>query len=1097
MGVRVALHHRTSYKYDRLVRLSPHIVRLRPAPHCRTTVNSYALKVQPSDHFLNWQQDPHGNYLARLVFQEPAESLVVDVDLVAELSVFNPFDFFLEEDACYFPFNYDPATVKDLAPYLVTEAPGPLLRKYVEAIPRTKRRVMDFVVELNHALRERVEYRIRMEPGVQSCEETLQLKSGSCRDSAWLLVQILRNLGMAARFVSGYLIQLAPDEPPLDGPKGPTHDFTDLHAWAEVYLPGAGWVGLDPTSGLLAGEGHLPLASTPDPVTAAPISGTTDKAETNFSFDMSVRRVYESPRVSKPFTSEQWQAIELLGLRVDQKLEALDVGLTMGGEPTFVSEQDREGMEWHTEALGEKKFNLAYQLFERLSSHFTTSPLHHLGQGKWYPGEQLPRWSMDAYWNKDGTPLWKDPRWSANPLRDYGMTDEDAQTFGKHLARLLGVGETPLSPAYEDVFYYLWKERRLPEGTDPFDNKLDDPYERARLCQVFEQGLDSVTGYVLPLRAARQGDNIAWESGAWSLRGGRIFLLPGDSPMGYRLPLDSLPWEPKEKRQEPIDGDPMRFVTGAAKLPLQVSAPDVARDPRVEQRLPEDGESGGQVVRTALCIQPRDGRLYIFMPPVETAEAYFSLVRAIENSAAALETAVIIEGYPPPFDPRIQKFSIQPDPGVIEVNIHPAASWNELKHIKTVLYEEARQCRLSAEKFGVDGRSAGTGGGSHIVLGGATPQESPFLRRPDVLRSMLAFWNNHPSLSYLFSGSFIGPTSQAPRIDEARNDLVKEMEIAFTHLTDEQTPPPWMVDRSFRNILVDVTGNTHRAEFCIDKLFSPDSASGRLGLLELRAFEMAPHPRMALLQELLVRALVAAFWDAPYDFPLVRWNTALHDRHVMPHFIWQDFRDVLENLRRQGFHFEDNWFLPQLEFRFPRYGDVAHAGVHLELRGALEPWHVLGEQPGAGGTTRFVDNSLDRIQLLVRGLVDPRHKVACNGVEVPLHPTGTEGEYVAAVRFKAWDLPNGLHPTIPTHVPLVFDLVDTWLEKSLGGCTYWPAHPGGRNYETYPVNANEAEARRESRFSPIGHTPGSMQIRPANVSKEHPWTLDLRRERFR
>ncbi|MBX3178713.1 MAG: transglutaminase family protein [Candidatus Hydrogenedentes bacterium] len=1097
MGVRVALHHRTSYEYDRLVRLSPHIVRLRPAPHCRTAVSSYTLKVQPREHFLNWQQDPHGNYLARLVFPEPSQALVVDVDLVAELTVFNPFDFFLEDHATYFPFRYEPDALKDLAPYLVVDPPGPRMEQYLQGISRNRAQIIDYIVAVNAQLNRDIEYRIRMEPGVQTCEETLTNRSGSCRDSAWLLVQILRNLGMAARFVSGYLIQLVPDEKPLDGPAGASHDFSDLHAWAEVYLPGAGWVGLDPTSGLLAGEGHLPLASTPDPVSAAPITGSTDKTETHFTFDMSVRRVYESPRVTRPFSSEQWAAIDLLGETVDQTMARLGVGLTMGGEPTFVSMEDRDGPAWHTEALGEGKYNLAFKLFERLSKHFASAPLHHLGQGKWYPGEPLPRWSMDCYWAKDGTPLWREPRWMANPLRDYRMGAEDARAFARNLANRLGVGAERAMPAYEDAFYYLWKERQLPINTDPFDSKLEDPLERKRLCAIFERGLDAVTGMALPLRAVPAGASWRWESTTWKLRANRLYLLPGDSAMGFRLPLDSLLHEPAGKREEVLMRDPMGLPRGMAAAPLRIPAPDGGNGMRAEQPLPGRDESESPrdrgIIRTTLCVEPRQGRLHVFMPPMESSETYFTLIHAVEDTAAALEMPVIVEGYPPPFDPRVTKFSIQPDPGVVEVNIQPAANWAELRAISETLYEEARQCRLSAEKFGLDGRATGTGGGSHIVLGGATPAESPFLRRPDVLRSMLAFWNNHPSLSYLFSGMFVGPTCQAPRIDEARNDLLQELEVAFAHLTRETTPAPWMVDRSFRNILVDVTGNTHRAEFCIDKLFSPDSASGRLGLLELRAFEMAPHPQMGLLQQLLVRALVAAFWETPYDFPLVRWNTMLHDRHLLPYFVWEDLKDVLENLRRQEFHFEEAWFAPQFEFRFPQYGEIARGGVHLELRGALEPWHVLGEQPGPGGTARFVDSALERVQLRVRGLVDRRHKVACNGIEVPLHPTGAAGEFVAAIRFKAWDLPNGMHPTIPVHAPLIFDLVDTWNQKSLGGCTYWPAHPGGRHYETYPVNACEAEARREARFSPIGHTPGYMNPQPAPANPEYPWTLDLRK----
>ncbi len=668
---------------------------------------------------------------------------------------------------------------------------------------------------------------------------------------------------------------------------------------------------------------------------------------------------------------------------------------------------------------------------------------------------------------------------------------------------------------YEDVFYYLWRERRLPGNVDPFDSKLDDPEERARLIKVFSQGLDHLVGYALPLRPVPTPAGWRWETGAWFLRDERMYLLPGDSPMGLRLPLDSLPWEVERERQYVTTPDPMSFPGLDARRRPAAGTPATAghwphsltpatritrqdpitgqRDPRIREMAYDLSVTPNQVVRTALCVEPREGRLYAFMPPMPTAEHFFALVSAIEAAAARTKLPVIIEGYKPPFHPDLVNFSIRPDPGVIEVNIHPSANWNALRDMTTVLYEEARQCRLSAEKYAIDGRATGTGGGGHVVLGGATPADSPFLRRPDLLRSMVGFWHNHPGLSYLFTGLFVGPTCQAPRVDEARNDMVPELEIAFDQVEKKSPVPPWLVDRLFRNLLVDVTGNTHRAEFCIDKLFSPDSASGRLGLLEMRAFEMPPHPRMALVQHLLVRALVSAFWQEPYEEKLVRWHTGLHDRFMLPHFIWTDFCDVLDYLKARGYAFKSEWFAPQFTFRFPKYGEIAHEGVHVELQAALEPWPVLGEQASGGGTSRFVDSSLDRVQVKVRGLVDPRHVLACNGVRVPLHPTGTVGEYVAGVRYRAWWLTESLHPNLPPHTPLVFDLVDTWNQRTLGGCTLWSAHPGGRNYETFPVNANEAEARRNVRFAPIGHTPGRACLLQPRIHPEYPMTLDLRR----
>ncbi|MCU0755183.1 MAG: transglutaminase family protein, partial [Xanthomonadales bacterium] len=1122
VSIHVALHHVTDYRYDRPIRLGPQVVRLRPAPHCRTRVLSYSLKVLPTPHFLNWQQDPQSNHLARLVFPEPTTQFRVEVDLVAEMSVLNPFDFFLEPDAEQFPFAYEPTLRHELEPFLATTPLTPRFAAYLASVDRTRRRTIDFLVELNQRLSEDIQYLIRLEPGVQTPEETLTLGSGSCRDSAWLLVQLFRHLGIAARFASGYLIQLTADQKSLDGPSGPEADFTDLHAWCEVYLPGAGWIGLDPTSGLLAGEGHLPLACSPDPSSAAPITGLIDECEVEFVHEMRVTRIHESPRVTKPYTPEQWAAIEALGHAVDARLEALDVRLTMGGEPTFVSLDDPDGAEWNTTALGPTKRVRAGVLFRKLWERYAPQGLAHYGQGKWYPGEQLPRWSLNLYWRKDGEPIWQDPALICDEAQHYGADDAQAARFTAALATRLGVAAGNAFPAFEDLYYYLWRERRLPGNVSPEESKLEDALERARLMRIWRQGLAHPVGQVLPLKH----DGTAWQSGPWFLRAERCYLLPGDSAMGFRLPLDSQPWVPAIDYPWVHPEDPAApraaLPSHAALLqqlaairPVPAAAPalspglraalallrgeggdaDVDEPLAIEAaRAALDAVSAG-LVRTAVCVEPRDGRLHVFMPPLERLEAYLALVAAVEATAAEMATAVVLEGYEPPRDPRLQVLRVTPDPGVIEVNIHPAANWAELVDHTTHLYESARESRLTTEKFMLDGRHTGTGGGNHLVLGGATPADSPFLRRPDLLRSLISYWHNHPALSYLYSGLFIGPTSQAPRIDEARNDALYELEIAFKQMPHPgQEVSPWVVDRLLRNLLVDVTGNTHRAEFCIDKLYSPDSATGRLGLLELRAFEMPPHAQMSLTQQLLLRALLARFWAQPYaPARLARWGTELHDRYLLPWFVWQDLAEVVEETRAAGFPMAADWFAPHWEFRFPRIGDYEVKGIALELRHALEPWHVLGEEGAQAGTVRYVDSSVERLQVHLTGLPPDRYQLACNGRAVPLRPTGRVGEYIAGVRYRAWQPPSSLHPLIAPHAPLTFDLYDTWSGRALGGCQYHVAHPGGRSHDSFPVNAFEAESRRLARFVRHGHRPGPAPLAASEVSAEHPFTLDLRR----
>jgi uncharacterized protein (DUF2126 family)/transglutaminase-like putative cysteine protease len=1122
VAIRVAVEHRTVYRFDRPTDIGPHLVRLRPAPHCRTSITGYSLRVSPAEHFVNWQQDVYGNHAARLVFTQPATELSITVDLVADLSPINPFDFFVDDSARQFPFEYPLGSAEDLAAYLrrvdepgapVGSGAGPRLRHWLEEFDAPSAKgtaIVDFLVELNRRVAGDIAYSLRMEPGVQSPDTTLETGVGSCRDSAWLLVAMLRELGLAARFVSGYLVQLVPD----DASANLTEDFTDLHAWAEVYVPGAGWIGLDATSGLLAGEGHIPLVGSPRPEHAAPISGSTGPAVSTLEFANSVRRIHEDPRVSKPYSAGQLERIDALGEAVDARLAAGDVRLTMGGEPTFVAADDMDSAQWRIAADGAEKRDYALALARRLMEHYAPAGVAIHGQGKWYPGEPLPRWQIGIFWRADGTPLWLDP-----DLLDHPWADTTLQPGSKAAAEAvaavtgaiaagLGVPAEYLRPLFEDPLDLLATEARLPAGPPPpAPGTAAWPADAARRAEIVA-ALDAENGrpaaWAIPLSRSEEGT--AWTTTVWRCRRGEVFLLPGTSPAGLRLPLDALAWTPP-----PIDPDRSRFAPVAPLRPSVAAVPAVHIVRTAAARvLPVEGAP-----TTALCVQERDGHVFVFLPPLPDAADTVALLGVVERAAAGTGVRVVLEGYPPAGDVRVRTLTVTPDPGVIEVNVHPATDWSELTEITRTLSEAAHGVGLAAETFAMDGAHTGTGGGGHLTLGGPTPADSPLLRRPDLLVSMLTYWQHHPGLTYLFSGRFIGPTSQAPRVDEGRHETLYELQIAFAELARlaeaPEGPRPWQVDRALRHLLTDITGNTHRSEFCIDKLFSPDTERGRLGLLELRGFEMAPHPDMALVQALLVRALVVRFWERPYTGALVRWGTRLHDTFLLPEYALADVGDVMADLAAHDLPFSPAWLDPFAEFRFPRLGSVDVGPVHLELRAGIEPWHVLGEEVAGGGTARYVDSSTERLQVKVSGAVPGRHAVTCNGVPLPLYPTRSADSLVAGVRYRAWAPPSALHPTIKVHSPLVFDVVDIWNHRSLGGCTYHVTHPGGRAWTTFPVNAAEAESRRGARFTVGGHTPGpvdpaawqssSMHPSPATSlvastaadAGEYPRTLDLRR----
>ncbi|MBE7440328.1 MAG: transglutaminase family protein [Spirochaetales bacterium] len=1058
MSIQVALFHRTRYSYDRLVALSPHTIRLRPCVHSRTAIESYALHIEPGNHFINWQQDPFGNFLARVVFPEKTRELCITVDLIANLKVFNPFDFFLEEYAERFPFEYTLEQKQELLPFLTPSDESSLLAAYLEEISREEMPTVPFLSRLVQKLATDIHYLIRMQPGVQSTAETLQNRSGSCRDSTFLLVQILRKLGLAARFTSGYLIQLTPDNR-ITQADGPDSDFTDLHAWTEVYLPGAGWVGLDATSGLFAGEGHIPLAATPEPGSAAPISGAADAAGVDFHFEMKVERLSEKPRSTKPFAERAWLSLLACGDQVEEHMQKEGLRLTMGGEPTFTAIKGRDRPEWNTEAQGPHKRELAERLIKELKYHFAPQGILQFTQGKWYPGEMLPRFSLNCYAIEDVS--FQIPEFAEHPA-----SIKNVQEFAHAFLSELHLPESLLIPAFEDLDYYRWKAAAITHG----ELSLYDQAEKERARRIISQGQVPV-GYVLPLAYNEEIER--WQTCHWKFSRGLLYAIGGDSALGYRLPLTAIEDAIDLQR---IEHNPLTELPAARAAPRE-------RAGMAESTI---------TFKTAACFELREGQLYVFLPPVGKLEQWVGLVEAAQAAARKCHFPFVLEGYEPPTDYRLSILKVTPDPGVIEVNIPPVSSWKENVANTGALYAAATRCELTAEKFLLDGRIAGTGGGNHITLGATHPSRSPFFQRPALLRGLITYWQHHPALSYLFSGLFIGPTSQAPRIDEARDETLHELEIALKQVdilgTGESAP--WKLDRLLRNFLIDLTGNTHRAEICIDKLYSPDSQTGRLGLVELRGFEMPPHYQMSIAQQLLVRSIVLRLWKTPYAWPLEQWNTRLHDQFLLPHFVWQDFLHIIADLNNQGLPLEAEWYLPFYEFRFPEYGRTQVQDIEIELRQALEPWNVLGETVFQSGTSRPVDSALERMQIVLRNHRPGRYDLVCNGYVLPLHKTGKKGEFVTGVRYKAWAPTFTLHPYIPVQAPLTLELYDRQTESYTGGCRYHVAHPGGRNYDVLPVNQNEAEARRISRFESFGHSPRSTSP-PVRRNTRGLFTFDL------
>jgi uncharacterized protein (DUF2126 family) len=1088
--VRLLLQHRSCYHYPTPASLGAHTFRLRPTAHSRARIETYRLAIA-QEHKLRWQQDPYGNHIGRVHFppDRRIDTLDVRVEMAVDVRPVNPFDFFLEPIADNTPFEYSPELRRELAPFLSLDDPafarGDSFAAFDAELP-TRGGTLNLITELNRLVNKRVRYVIREEAGVFTPEICLREGRASCRDSAVLLVALLRKRGLAARFVSGYLIQLT-DEGMLPGePRGASRDVVDLHAWAEVYLPGGGWIGLDATSGLLCGEGHIPLCCAATPGLASPIDGTSDTAADSAEFSMTIGRLGHEARPTTPYTPDVWTELVDAGAKVDARLAELGVVLTIGGEPTFNAREHVDAPEWNGAALGPTKWALGLRLARELASRLAPGATMLHRSGKWYPGESLPRWAIEIIGRKDGAPLWP----ARAELESASVTSRATRAFADALAARLGVG-AGVHEAHEDPWRLLQDEAAVPVEVDAAKANLDDSEERRRLAKLLARGVSAVAGWVIPLAPSLAPDN-GWATCRWTFRRGALYLLPGDGPIGLRLPLSSLSPglpTPSPEEQEVAVPDPRRELELAAAAARQARRPVPSASRGELGKLSEPRDS----VRTALCIEERDGAVYVFLPPVPSFARYVALVQAIDATRAEHRLNVRLEGYAPPSSPDAFRFSVTPDPGVLEVNLPPTRSMAEYSTLIEHVFDAALNAGLHSEKYLVDGRLAGSGGGNHITMGGVTPLESPFVRRPDILASLLTFVQHHPSLSYLFSGLFVGPTSQAPRIDEARHDTLYEMEIAIEHAFAEKDPEPWLGDILFRHLLVDLTGNTHRAEVSIDKLFDPQTPYGRQGLVELRAFEMPPHPRMVVAQMLLVRSLVTSFAKTPYNAKLVRWGQGLHDRFLLPHVIWRDVQDVLTHLAAAGLPLPEAGYRPFLELRCPLAGTLQAGDVTLDVRNAIEPWNVLGEEMTGSGTARFVDSSMERIEVTARGFIPERHVVLVNGHVLPMHATPTQGTFVAGVRFRAWAPPHSLHAHLGIHHPIRLDVVDTWARRSLGGCAYHVWHPEGRSYDEPPLTRFEAAARRSTRFTVDSPSVFPVVSRPAAAHGDTPWTLDLRR----
>ncbi|MET0386278.1 MAG: transglutaminase family protein [Polyangiales bacterium] len=1103
---RVAITHRFEQRFERPLRLSTHWLRLRPAPQTRARITAYSLQVHAQGHFLNWVRDPFENYLARLDLPEPVPSLGIDLELIAELTPVNPFDFLADYEAANHPFKYSEHSQKELAPYLALPEVGPRLRAFLATLERDEVSTVERLSTINRQVHEALTLSAagRLQCGEPvDPEGSLSKGSGSAWQLAWLLTVGLRELGIASRFVCGQRITLAADDAEL------RQDHVILHSWSEAFVPGAGWIGLDPSAGVFTTETYIPFASAPDPLRVRPIVGEREReaGRETLTETLTVKRL--TPQLTaSPFSPSHWSDIRALGQHVDRDLNARGLTPSLSHSLTFSSAHPVGWLEWNTHALGDNKRATAEALLANLRKRLAPSGVPHLGQGEWFSGEPLPRWRLTCVGRTDGVPLWRNPdRLGWGRVGNTIRPPQDAEQLAKRIARALGVQSEHVVPALEDPLHARWSARNNPLPT-PSDEELNDPAARRKLAARLSETRGDPTGYVLPLRWDHAAQR--WESGVWAFRRGGLHLVPGDSPLGYRLPLASLQIDEETTREAQLERSPFEprgelpELYAETHLRLQAAAQS-GEQTRARETAP------ARTPRTALCVQIRAGQLYVFLPPVSHAEHYVALVTAIETAAEAGHTTVILEGYEPPEDPRLSRFVLEPDAGVLRLHLPQAAAWPARLEVLQAAYDEGARVGLTPERVTSEGARIPAGGGGRLTLGGTEPAKSPFLQRPEILRALITYWQRHPSLSYLFSGRLIGAGGSAPRPDEGRDEALYELSIGLARLPSGESATPWQADRALRHLLVDLSGDLKRAEIRSDQLFSPDRASLQQGRIFIQSFETAPHPEVAALEELLVLALLGHFARRPDDAALAPWGTALHDRFMLPQVLYADLASVLADLNASGYPFQLVWFDQLAEQRFPVLGKTPIGTITLELRQAHEPWPLLAEEVAAGGVSRFIDAANERMQVRLTGLTPGRYVLACNGDYVPLQSTGTHGEFVAGVRYKVANPPATLHPTIPPVGRLVFDLIDLWTGRTVGGATYLPPQPElwgpiGNPVlpPTPPVGDEPAPVRlpplphvslaplgATGRFLPYGSQLGPMPAPAPFYDPEYPYLLDL------